>query len=435
MSLGSSISPGSQRAPWIDQGTTCSRRQKAAFRAPGSSWTRQPSSRSIGSPHQEQGARPQALGSAECARLRLDCSRMTLRIIVLEGDQTGQELLEQSLRVLDPAVTKVDLELEHYDLSLDNRRRTNNEVVTAAAEAMKETRFGLKAATVTPEGKDDVGSPNRLLREAIDGKVIIRTGRRIPGVTPVAGVHYPIAVVRMAVGDAYGAEQWREEEDGDEIAYRTERISRSVCRAVAEYSFRTARRIHGRVYGGPKWTVSPVYEGMLKEEMDEASERHPEVPYSPLLIDATYAGLISGGADAPLVIPALNRDGDCLSDLVMPLFGSIAGAESVLLAFDDEFETRAVMAEAPHGTAPALMGKDIANPMAMILATAALLHYAGELGHEGAESASRAIYESVLEATATGVRTPDLGGHSSTSEFTTEVISRVRTKIEIWASL
>ena len=102
------------------------------------------------------------------------------------------------------------MELEHYDLSLENRRRTNNEVVTSAAEAMREARFGLKAATITPEGKDDVGSPNRLLREAIDGKVIIRTGRRIPGVTPVAGVHYPIAVVRMAVGDAYGAEERRE---------------------------------------------------------------------------------------------------------------------------------------------------------------------------------------------------------------------------------
>jgi isocitrate dehydrogenase len=153
---------------------------------------------------------------------------MALRIIVLEGDETGQELLEQSLRVLDPAVTKVDVELEHYDLSLENRRRTKNEVVTAAAKAMSEARFGLKAATITPEGADDVGSPNRILREAIDGKVIIRTGRRIPGVTPVAGVHYPIAVVRMAVGDAYGAKQWREEEDGDEVAYRTERISRGV---------------------------------------------------------------------------------------------------------------------------------------------------------------------------------------------------------------
>jgi isocitrate dehydrogenase (NAD+) len=358
-----------------------------------------------------------------------------LRIIVLEGDETGQELLEQALRVLDPSVTQVDVEFEHYDLSLDNRRQTKNEVVTAAARAMAESRFGLKAATITPEGADDVGSPNRILREAIDGKVIIRTGRRIPGVTPVAGVHYPIAVVRMAVGDAYGAKQWREDEDGDEVAYRTERITRSVCRAVSEYSFRTAQRIHGRVYGGPKWTVSPVYEGMLKEEMDAASDRYPEVPYSPVLIDATYAGLITGAADAPLVIPALNRDGDCLSDLVLPLFGSIAGAESVLLAFDEDFEPRAVMAEAPHGTAPALQGKDIANPMAMILAAAALLHYAGELGHDGAPAASRAVYESVLEATATGVRTPDLGGHASTSEFTGEVIGRVRTKIDIWASL
>jgi 3-isopropylmalate dehydrogenase len=251
----------------------------------------------------------------------------------------------------------------------------------------------------------------------------------------VAGVHYPIAVVRMAVGDAYGAKQWREDEDGDEIAYRTERISRSICKAVAEYSFRTAKKIHGRVYGGPKWTVSPVYEGMLKEELDDAAERHPEVPYSPVLIDATYAGLVSGAADAPLVIPALNRDGDCLSDFVLPLFGSIAGAESVLLSFDDEYEPKVVMAEAPHGTAPALLGKNIANPMAMIMAAAALLHYVAEAGRPEADLASRAIYESVLEATATGVRTPDLGGHATTSEFTDEVIARVRTKVDIWTSL
>ena len=358
-----------------------------------------------------------------------------LRIIVLEGDQTGQELLEQALRVLDPAVTRVETELEHYDLSLENRRRTRNEVVTAAAAAMRESRLGLKAATITPEGAEDVGSPNRILREELDGKVIIRTGRRIPGITPVAGVHHPIAVVRMAVGDAYGAKQWREAQNGDELAFRTERISRSVCRSVAEYSFRTAARIHGRVYGGPKWTVSPVYEGMLKEELDAAAARHPDVPYSPVLIDATYAGLVSGAADVPLVIPALNRDGDCLSDFVLPMFGSIAGAESVLLALGGDHSPRVVMAEAPHGTAPALQGKDIANPMGMILAAAALLHYAATLAHERAETASRAIYEAALEATASGVRTPDLGGHSSTSEFTGEVISRVRTKIDIWASL
>jgi isocitrate/isopropylmalate dehydrogenase len=358
-----------------------------------------------------------------------------LRIIVLEGDETGQELLDQALRVLDPAVTQVEVSLDHYDLSLENRRRTRNEVVSTAAAAIREAGLSIKAATITPEGADDVGSPNRILREEIDGKVIIRTGRRIPGVAPIGGIHYPISVCRMAVGDAYGAKQWRESEDGDEVAYRTERITRSSCHAVAEYSFRTAKKIHGRVYGGPKWTVSPVYEGMLKEELDAAAERYPDVPYQPVLIDATYAGLVSGAADVPIVIPALNRDGDCLSDLVLPLFGSIAGAESVLLAFADDYELTAMMSEAPHGTAPALLGKNIANPMAMIMACAATMHYAGELGHKGADVASRAIYESVLEACATGVKTPDLGGHATTSEFTDEVVSRVRTKVEIWSSL
>jgi isocitrate dehydrogenase (NAD+) len=368
-----------------------------------------------------------------------------LSIVALEGDQTGQELLEQALRLLDPDVLGIDLELTRFDLSLSNRRATRNAVCAEAAEAMKESGLGLKAATITPEGADDVGSPNRLLREAIDGKVIMRTGRRIPGVTPVAGVHHPISVCRMAVGDAYGAEERREPDGDDELARRTETIRRSDCRAVAEYAFREAGRLAGKVYGGPKWTVSPVYEGMLKEEMDAAAERHPEVAYEPVLIDATLAGLVGGAAADSLVIPCLNRDGDLLSDLVLPLFGSIAGAESVLLALDAGLAPAVAMAEAPHGTAPALEGKDLANPMAMILAVAALLHYSGDVTasvaettpevERAAETASRAIYEAVLETVAAGTRTPDLGGHASTTEFADAVIASVRRKLDVWASL
>jgi len=349
-----------------------------------------------------------------------------LRIVVLEGDQTGQELLEQSLRVIAPDVIGLEAELERFDLSLENRRRTKNGVCIDAANAMAEAGFGIKAATITPEGADDVGSPNRLIREAIDGKVIVRTGRRIPGISPLAGIHHPISVVRMAVEDAYGAEEARRPENGDEVAQRTEVIHRSNCRAVAEYAFRTAEQTGGRVYGGPKWTVSPVYEGMLKEEMDAAAERHRDVAYEPLLIDATYAGLLTGRADAPLVIPSLNRDGDLLSDFVLPLFGSIAGAESVLLALDRELQVSVAMSEAPHGTAPALEGKDIANPMGMILAVAAVLHYAGVAGIEGTDRASQRIYDAVLETAGAGIRTPDLKGHAGTTEFTDAVIERLR---------
>ncbi|HWE32097.1 MAG TPA: isocitrate/isopropylmalate family dehydrogenase [Solirubrobacteraceae bacterium] len=361
-----------------------------------------------------------------------------IKIVVLEGDETGQELLEQSVRVLDPAVVGLELELLRFDLSLERRRATSNEVVTDAAAAMREAGLGLKAATITPEGAGDVGSPNRILREQVDGKVIVRTGRRLPGVAPIAGVHYPISVVRMAVEDAYGAAESREGDPGSpsEVALRTERVTRSTCRAVAEYAFRTAAKMQARVYGGPKWTVSPTYEGMLKEEMDAAAARHPDVPYQPVLIDATYAGLLSGATDVPLVIPALNRDGDCLSDLVLPMFGSIAGAESVLLAFDAEsYDTTVAMAEAPHGTAPALLGKDLANPLAMILAVGAVLRHAADRFGPAAERASRAVYEAALETVGAGVKTPDLGGHAGTTEFTNEVVERVRNKIEVWSSL
>ena len=352
-------------------------------------------------------------------------------IVVMEGDQTGQELLEEAIKVLEPGVTGLPLEFERYDLSLENRRATKNQVVFEAAEAMRRHGYGLKAATVTPEEAGDVGSPNRLLREAIDGRVIIRTGRRLPGVRPIGGIHAPISIVRMAVDDAYGAAERREWEGLDEIAWREEHISRRTCRAVAEFSFLQARRMQAQVYGGPKWTVSPVYEGMLKEELDAAARRHPDVRYRPILIDAAYAGLITHTGDA-LVVPALNRDGDCLSDMVLQLFGSIAGAESLLLAFDEEFKVSTVMAEAPHGTAPTLEGKNLANPLAMILAGAALL---GFMQDPQARQVSRGIYESALEAVAEDVRTADLGGHSSTDEYTAGVIGRLRTKMDVWSSL
>lgn len=353
-------------------------------------------------------------------------------IAVLEGDQTGQELLEESLRVLDPKVVRVPLEFHRFDLGLENRRATKNQVVREAAAAMRVGGLGLKAATITPETPGDVGSPNAILREEIDGKVILRTGRRLPNVRPVGGVYSPISVVRMAVDDAYGAKEWRETAGDDEIAYRTERIDRSTCRAVAEFAFQHAEKTGAKVFGGPKYTVSPVYEGMFKEELDAASKRHPRVKYDPQLIDATYALLMRISGE-PLVIPTLNRDGDCMSDLVLQMFGTIAGSESLVLAFDDKtLRTRVVMAEAPHGTAPTLQGKNVANPMAMILAGAALLTY---VRTPAADRASRAIYEAVFEAMYDGEATADLHGHATTTEFTDSVIRRVTTKMEAWAAL
>ncbi|MHB1251426.1 MAG: isocitrate/isopropylmalate family dehydrogenase [Acidimicrobiales bacterium] len=353
----------------------------------------------------------------------------TAKIIVCDGDQTGQELLIEALRVMTPELLGVPLELVHFDLSLEKRRATNNDIVREAAEAMVETGLGLKAATITPPERGGVGSPNRLLREGIGGSVIVRTGRRIPGVTPVVATNKPIIVIRMAVGDAYGAAEGREGETGSfgEVAWRTEKIERSTCRFVAEYAFKAASQVGAMVYGGPKWTVSPTYEGMLKEEMDAAAARYPGVAYRPTLIDATYAGLLTDVHEQTLVIPALNRDGDCLSDMVLAMFGSIAGAESVLMSLDENLHPQVAMAEAPHGTAPTLEGKNVANPMSMLLAQAALLDQAAlHLDYPAYQVAAERLRSATLEGAAAGVRTFDLGGESTTSGVVDDVIARLK---------
>lgn len=356
---------------------------------------------------------------------------MSRKIAILEGDQTGQELLDETLRLLQPDVIQYELEFDHYDLSLENRRKTNNKVVYDAADAIRKHKIGLKAATITPEDPDDVGSPNALLRDAMSAEIILRTGRRIPGVRPVGGFHAPVSVVRMAVDGAYGATEWREDRDGDIVALKTEKISQRVCRAVSEFAFQHARKTGSKVFGGPKYTVSAVYEALLKEEMDAAAERYPDVLYEPQLIDATFALLIRYAGDA-MTIPTLNRDGDLLSDLVLQVFGSIAGAESMVISMDSNMEIDAIMAEAPHGTAPSLEGLNVANPMAMFMASGSLLGY---MDQPEAKMAGRAVSESCMEAVYDGIKTGDLGGHSKTDEFTNEVIARVRKKIEVWNAL
>jgi isocitrate dehydrogenase (NAD+) len=366
--------------------------------------------------------------TAQVHSLQESLSSMARRTIaVLEGDQTGQELLEEALRVIQPDIIGFPIEFQRFDLRLENRRKTKNKVVEEASLAIRDLGLGFKAATITPEEPGDVGSPNAIMREATNATVILRVGRRLPGVRVVGGVHEPVSVVRMAVGDAYRAKEWREGEADslEEVAFRADRIERRVCRSVAEFAFRHAERTGARVFGGPKFTVSPTYEGMFKEELDRAAANHPGVRYDPVLIDALYALLLNQPGDA-LVIPTLNRDGDLLSDMVMQMFGSIAGAESMIFAFREDWSVAVAIAEAPHGTAPRLEGKNVANPLAMILAASSLLTH---MDDPQADRASEAIRGAALSAVEEGIRTADLKGHASTTDFTDEVIRRTRERL------
>ena len=154
-----------------------------------------------------------------------------------------------------------------------------------------------------------------------------------------------------------------------------------------------------------------------------------------MLIDAIYAGLISGAADSPLVIPAFNRDGDCLSDLVHADVRLDRRRRVRAARFDDDYGVEVAMAEAPHGTAPSLKGKDLANPMAMLLACGAVLHYAADQGPPG----RRARLAGDLRGRAGGDRHRHQDRRPRRArdhpEFTDAVVDKVRTKVEIWSAL
>src|ERR1700682_6726606 len=100
---------------------------------------------------------------------------MATKIAVLHGDQTGEELLRESLRLLERDVIGLEIEKQDFDLSLEERRKTRNQVVLTAAGAPRQFGFGIKAATITPEGAGDVGRPNAILRKTIDGRGVVRT--------------------------------------------------------------------------------------------------------------------------------------------------------------------------------------------------------------------------------------------------------------------
>ncbi len=191
----------------------------------------------------------------------------------------------------------VDLELRDFDLSLDTPPQdATTEVVLDAADALRERGFGLKAATVTPEDASDVGSPNALLRERVGGRVILRTGQRIPGVAGIAGVQ------RADQHRAHGGRRRLQRQGvarGPATTTRSRtapsRSRRATCRAVAEFAF-SARGAHpgARCSAAPSspWLADRTRACSRRSSTPRPSAT-PSVHYEPQLIDATYALLLS----------------------------------------------------------------------------------------------------------------------------------------------
>lgn len=197
-------------------------------------------------------------------------------------------------------------------------------------------------------------------------------------------------------------------------------VTRAACERIAHTAFRLATRRRRRVTIVHKANVLSLTTGLFRDVCREIGAQYPSVTVDDEHVDAMAAHLVRHGADYDVVVTE-NMFGDILSDLAGELSGSLGTAASI-----NASDTQA-MAQAAHGAAPDIAGRNRANPTALILSAAMLLDRLGT-AHDLPEfaAAARRIEHAVDATVEAGVATADLGGLASTAEFTEAVVARTR---------
>ena len=315
----------------------------------------------------------------------------------------------------------VELNTEYYDLSIQNRENTKDQVTVEAAEAIKRLKVGVKCATITPNLQRQQEyhltklwrSPNATIRAALDGTVF-RAPILISKVKPVVSCwKRPITIARHAYGDIYRAVEYRVECPGKAELLFTDENGRELSRqtifdfkgpgvlqamhnrddsilSFARCCFSYALDVKQDVWFSSKDTISKDYDQTFKllfqkvfdEEYREAFER-AGLRYRYALIDDVAAKVIR--SEGGIIWACKNYDGDVMSDLIAAASGSLPMMTSVLVSPDGCFEY-----EAAHGTVVDhyqrhLKGEKVStNPLATIAAWAGALKKRGELDDNAA---------------------------------------------------
>ena len=349
----------------------------------------------------------------------------------------------------------VELNTEYYDLSIQNRENTKDQVTVEAAEAIKRLKVGVKCATITPNLQRQQEyhltklwrSPNATIRAALDGTVF-RAPILISKVKPVVSCwKRPITIARHAYGDIYRAVEYRVDCPGKAELLFTDESGRELSRqtifdfkgpgvlqamhnrddsilSFARCCFSYALDVKQDVWFSTKDTISKDYDQTFKllfqkvfdEEYSEAFEQ-AGLRYRYALIDDAAAKVIR--SEGGIIWACKNYDGDVMSDLIAAASGSLPMMTSVLVSPDGCFEY-----EAAHGTVVDhyrrhLKGEKVStNPLATIAAWAGALKKRGELdGNTELVSFAEKLGRAGIEVFEEGYLSEDLAALCDPAEF------------------
>ncbi|WP_107983828.1 isocitrate/isopropylmalate family dehydrogenase [Rhodococcus sp. OK519] len=350
------------------------------------------------------------------------------RLGLLQGDGIGREIVPATRDVVDAAMSAVglpDVDWVPLPIGFDAIASHGTPMPESTLVALAELDawiLGPHDSASYPDPFQMQLTPGGAIRKRFDLYANIRPARALPSVRAVSP-HMDLVIVRENTEGFYadrnmfaGSGEFMPTPD---VAMAVGVVTRQACERIAHTAFGLARRRRKRVTVVHKANVLSTTTGLFRDVCREVGEHYPDVRLDDEHVDAMAAYLVRRGDDYDVIVTE-NMFGDILSDLAAELAGSLGTAASI-----NASESK-VMAQAAHGAAPDISGRNRANPMALMSSAAMLLDWLASTGHDPRLAAVSARIRSAIERTVeAGVATADLGGLASTSEFTETVIARV----------
>ena len=325
---------------------------------------------------------------------------MSRLITLIPGDGIGPEVTEAVVRIFH--VAGLDLEWERYDAGVTAFKRFNQSLPAELLDSIRRNKVALKGPVTTPIA-EGITSVNVGLRKALDLYANLRPVRNIPGVASRFG-NVDLVIVRENTEDLYsGLEHEVVPGVVESLKIITERASTRIARFAFEHARTNGRK---RVTAVHKANIMKLGDGMFLESTRKVSRDHTAIAYDERIVDAACMQLVMFPERFDvLVLP--NLYGDIVSDLCAGLVGGLGVVPGANVGGD------VAVFEAVHGSAPDIANKNLANPTALLLSALMMLDH---LAERAAAARIREALDRVL--TAGAVRTRDLGGTATTTEFT-----------------
>lgn len=327
------------------------------------------------------------------------------KVTLIPGDGIGPEVVFSAQKIIDSVGVKIDWDIQNAGLiTID---QFESPLPQHVIDSIKKNTLALKGPITTPIG-EGFRSVNVTLRKELDLFANIRPIKNYNGI-PTRYDDVDIVIVRENTEDLYvGIEHMV----GEDAAESIKVFTRKGCERIIRYAFEYARK-EGRkkVTAVHKANIMKCTDGMFLNIARDISKQYSDIEFEEMIVEAMCMRLVQAPETYDvLVLP--NLYGDIVSDLCAGLVGGLGFAPGANIG------NRYAIFEAVHGSAPNIAGKNIANPTALILSGIYMLKYLGE------DEASNRVESALSKVLKEGrVRTRDIGGNATTSEFTEYIIS------------